>query len=269
MNFRRDPTIYDGRFANNGWLQELPKPVTKLTWDNAALIAPATAERLDVENGDIIEVTHEGRRLRIPVWINPGHAQDAITITLGYGRTRAGRVGNATGFNAYVLRGSSSPWFGAADVSARPATPTSGEHAGSLDDRRPQHRPLGAARGVQERPDVREGDGAHQARQAHLALSGARLQQQPAVGHGDRPQHLHRLRRRASSPASPRTTFRSSARSRSGATARCTGCASTATTPAISTIRTRITSRCRVSSARTRRARSCARWRRRRTATKA
>ena len=81
VNFRRDPTIYDGRFANNGWLQELPKPVTKLTWDNAALIAPATAERLDLENGDIIEVTHEGRRLRIPVWINPGHAQDAITIT--------------------------------------------------------------------------------------------------------------------------------------------------------------------------------------------
>jgi MoCo/4Fe-4S cofactor protein with predicted Tat translocation signal len=118
VNFRRDPTIYDGRFANNGWLQELPKPVTKLTWDNAALIAPATAERLDVENGDIVEVTHEGRRLRVPVWINPGHAQDALTIHLGYGRTRAGRIGNATGFNAYVLRGSASPWFGAAEVAA-------------------------------------------------------------------------------------------------------------------------------------------------------
>jgi len=117
VNFRRDPTIYDGRFANNGWLQELPKPVTKLTWDNAALIAPATAERLEVENGDIIEVTHEGRRLRVPVWITPGQAQDALTVSLGYGRTRAGRVGNATGFNGYVLRGSNSPWFGAAEVS--------------------------------------------------------------------------------------------------------------------------------------------------------
>jgi MoCo/4Fe-4S cofactor protein with predicted Tat translocation signal len=117
VNFRRDPTVYDGRFANNGWLQELPKPVTKLTWDNAAQIAPGTAERLDVSNGDIIEVRHEGRRLRLPVFINPGHAQDSITVTLGYGRTRAGRVGNATGFNAYVLRGSPSPSFGAAEVS--------------------------------------------------------------------------------------------------------------------------------------------------------
>jgi len=116
INFRRDPTIYDGRFANNGWLQELPKPITKLTWDNAALIAPGTAERLDLQNGDILDVTHEGRRLRIPVWLTPGHAQDSITIYLGYGRTRAGRLGNATGFNAYVLRGSTSPCFGAAEV---------------------------------------------------------------------------------------------------------------------------------------------------------
>jgi molybdopterin-containing oxidoreductase family iron-sulfur binding subunit len=116
VNFRRDPTIYDGRFANNGWLQELPKPVTKLTWDNAALIAPATATRLEVENGDILEVQHEGRLLRVPAFITPGHAQDAVTIYLGYGRTRAGRVGNATGFNGYALRGSTAPWFGAAEV---------------------------------------------------------------------------------------------------------------------------------------------------------
>jgi Fe-S-cluster-containing dehydrogenase component len=118
VNFRRDPTIYDGRFANNGWLQELPKPVTKLTWDNAALLSPATAERLNVEVGDIIQITHEGRTLRAPVFITPGHAPEAVTIHLGYGRTRAGRVGNATGFNGYVLRGSTSPWFGAAEVSA-------------------------------------------------------------------------------------------------------------------------------------------------------
>ncbi len=117
VNFRRDPTIYDGRFANNGWLQELPKPITKLTWDNAALIAPATAARLNLHNGDLIRVTHSGSELRIPIWINPGHATDAITIHVGYGRTRAGRVGNGTGFNAYVLRGSTSPWFGAAEIS--------------------------------------------------------------------------------------------------------------------------------------------------------
>lgn len=116
VNFRRDPTIYDGRFANNGWLQELPKPTTKLTWDNAALIAPGTAERLNLSDGDFIDVRHDGRHLRIPVWYMPGHAQDAVTIAVGYGRTRAGRIGNATGFNAWALRGSSAPWFGPADV---------------------------------------------------------------------------------------------------------------------------------------------------------
>jgi molybdopterin-containing oxidoreductase family iron-sulfur binding subunit len=118
VNFRRDPTIYDGRFANNGWLQELPKPVTKLTWDNAALIAPSTAERLGLQTGDVVAVQHEGRQLRLPVFLTPGHAPDAITIHLGYGRTRAGRVGNGTGFNAYILRTSVNPWFGPCEVTA-------------------------------------------------------------------------------------------------------------------------------------------------------
>ena len=118
VNFRHDPTIYDGRFANNGWLQETPKPMTKLTWDNAALVAPATAEKLGVESGDMLDVKHEGRSLKVPAWISPGHALDAVTISVGYGRTRAGRVGNGTGFNAYALRGSTSPWYGAAEISA-------------------------------------------------------------------------------------------------------------------------------------------------------
>ena len=116
INFRRDPTIYDGRFANNGWLQELPKPMTKLTWDNGALLAPSTAERLGVSSGDVLAIEHEGRSLHVPAWITPGHAKDAITLTTGYGRTRAGRVGNGAGFNAFVLRGSTAPWFGAATV---------------------------------------------------------------------------------------------------------------------------------------------------------
>jgi MoCo/4Fe-4S cofactor protein with predicted Tat translocation signal len=116
VNFRLDPTIYDGRFANNGWLQELPKPMTKLTWDNAALISPATAEQLQQENGDVVSVQHEGRTLRVPLWIVPGHAKDSVTITVGYGRVRAGRLGNEAGFNAYTLRGSTSPWFGAASI---------------------------------------------------------------------------------------------------------------------------------------------------------
>jgi Fe-S-cluster-containing dehydrogenase component len=116
VNFRLDPTIYDGRFANNGWLQELPKPMTKLTWDNGALVAPGTAQRLALSNGDLVDIQQEGRTLRIPVWITPGHALDSFTVTVGYGRVRAGRVGNGTGFNAYALRGSTSPWFGAASI---------------------------------------------------------------------------------------------------------------------------------------------------------
>jgi molybdopterin-containing oxidoreductase family iron-sulfur binding subunit len=109
--FRPDPTIYDGRFANNAWLQELPKPLTKLTWDNAALIAPATAERLHLVSGDLVDLTEGGRTLRIPVWIAPGHAPDCVTLHLGYGRTRAGRTGNGTGFDVTVLRTSSAPFI--------------------------------------------------------------------------------------------------------------------------------------------------------------
>jgi molybdopterin-containing oxidoreductase family iron-sulfur binding subunit len=108
--FRPDPTMWDGRFANNGWLQELPKPLTKLTWDNAALLSPATAERLGLSNEEVVELRYQGRAVQAPVWIMPGHADDAVTITLGYGRWRAGRVGTGTGFNAYALRTSEAPW---------------------------------------------------------------------------------------------------------------------------------------------------------------
>ncbi|HZO86782.1 MAG TPA: 4Fe-4S dicluster domain-containing protein, partial [Chthonomonadaceae bacterium] len=121
--FRPDPTIWDGRYANNGWLQELPKPLSKLTWDNAALVSPRTAEALQLSPRDtntnlansvqVVELEYRGRRLRAPVWILPGHPDNAITITLGYGRTRAGNVGTGVGVNAYALRTSDAPWFGA------------------------------------------------------------------------------------------------------------------------------------------------------------
>jgi molybdopterin-containing oxidoreductase family iron-sulfur binding subunit len=102
--FRPDPSVYDGRFANNAWLQELPKSLTKLTWDNAALVAPATAERFNLVSGDMVDLRAGGRSLQLPVWIAPGHAPDTLTLHLGYGRTRAGRVGNGTGFNVNPLR---------------------------------------------------------------------------------------------------------------------------------------------------------------------
>ncbi|HEY9899070.1 MAG TPA: TAT-variant-translocated molybdopterin oxidoreductase [Pantanalinema sp.] len=108
--FRPDPTVYDGRFANNAWLQELPKPLTQLTWDNAALLAPATAERLGLSSEDVVELCYRGRTLRAPVWVMPGHVPEAVTLPLGYGRARSGNVGTGIGFNAYALRTSEAPW---------------------------------------------------------------------------------------------------------------------------------------------------------------
>ncbi|MDP6038106.1 MAG: molybdopterin oxidoreductase, partial [Candidatus Latescibacteria bacterium] len=110
VNFRLDPGIGDGRYANNGWLQELPKPHTRLTWDNAALIAPATAEKLGLQNSDVVDLTVQGRSVNAPIWIAPGHPADSVTIHLGFGRIAAGRVGNGVGFNAYALQSSDSPW---------------------------------------------------------------------------------------------------------------------------------------------------------------
>ncbi|MGA2855278.1 MAG: TAT-variant-translocated molybdopterin oxidoreductase [Candidatus Sulfotelmatobacter sp.] len=111
LNFRRDPTIYDGQFSNNGWLQELPKPMTKLTWDNAVLIGPKMAERLGIKTEDVVELELNGKKITGPVWIQAGHPDNSVTVTLGYGRTRAGRVGTAQGFNAYALRTTGAPWI--------------------------------------------------------------------------------------------------------------------------------------------------------------
>ena len=108
--FTPDPTIWDGRFANNGWLQELPKPLTRLTWDNAALISPGTAERLQLRNQQIVELAANGKTLRAPVWIMPGQADNCVTLTFGYGRTHAGRAGTGIGYDAYALRTSSALW---------------------------------------------------------------------------------------------------------------------------------------------------------------
>ncbi|GAC1469003.1 MAG: TAT-variant-translocated molybdopterin oxidoreductase [Isosphaeraceae bacterium] len=111
--FRPDPTIWDGRYANNGWLQELPKPITKLTWDNAALLSLATAERLGVTTGDVIELSYQGRKVEAPVLILPGHARDSLTIHFGYGRSRTGRVAAGAGFNAFAVWTADAPGFGA------------------------------------------------------------------------------------------------------------------------------------------------------------
>jgi Fe-S-cluster-containing dehydrogenase component len=110
--FRPDPSILDGRYANNGWLQELPRPVTKLTWENAALVSPQLAVREKIDNGDVVELEFRGQKIKAPVWIQPGQAKNSVTLHLGYGRTEVGRVGKDAGFNAYALRTSDSLWFG-------------------------------------------------------------------------------------------------------------------------------------------------------------
>jgi len=111
INFRRDPSIYDGRFSNNGWLQELPKPLTKLTWDNPIMIGPAMADRLKLNFKDVAELEFNGKKAKGAVWIQAGHPDNSITVFFGYGRTRAGRVGTGTGFDVYPLRTSQAPWF--------------------------------------------------------------------------------------------------------------------------------------------------------------
>ncbi len=117
--FRSSPALYDGRFANNGWLQELPDPITKLTWDNAALVSPATADALGLENEDLITVTRSERELELPVWKVPGQADHTVTIDLGYGRDFGGRIASTAndedhtpGANAYLLRTSNALHFG-------------------------------------------------------------------------------------------------------------------------------------------------------------
>ncbi|WP_241759100.1 Fe-S-cluster-containing hydrogenase [Pyxidicoccus parkwayensis] len=105
-----DSKVHDGRFSANPWLQELPDPVTKLTWDNAALVSPATAARLGLERGARVRLEVRGRSLEAPVLVVPGHADDTVTLPLGYGRTRGGPVAEGVGFNAYALRFQDAPW---------------------------------------------------------------------------------------------------------------------------------------------------------------
>jgi len=116
LNFQLDPTIYDGRYANVGWLLELPDPISKLVWDNAAEMSPTTAKALGVANGDMLSVTSGGRTLALPVWTVPGIAPDVVVAKLGWGRTAGGDYGTGKGFDAGKLRGSDAPWFAAADV---------------------------------------------------------------------------------------------------------------------------------------------------------
>ena len=109
--FLPSPSLHDGRFANDGWLQELPDPLTKLTWDNPALVSPKTAETLGLASEDVVRLDYAGRSLELPVWILPGMADGVVALTLGYGRSHAGRIGSGVGFDAFTVRSSKAPGF--------------------------------------------------------------------------------------------------------------------------------------------------------------
>jgi MoCo/4Fe-4S cofactor protein with predicted Tat translocation signal len=104
IRFLASPYLYDGRFAGSGWLQEMPNPMTKLVWDNAALISKADAEQLDVGIGDMLQITLDSKSLLIPAFILPGQPKGVIGLNLGYGRTAAGHIGTGVGVNVNVLR---------------------------------------------------------------------------------------------------------------------------------------------------------------------
>jgi molybdopterin-containing oxidoreductase family iron-sulfur binding subunit len=109
--FRASPYVHDGRFGNDGWLQELPDQVTKLTWDNPALLSPATARALGVSDEDLVEVSLGGKKITLPAWIVPGQAEGTVVLTLGYGRTDLGRIADGVGCDVGVLRTSAAPDF--------------------------------------------------------------------------------------------------------------------------------------------------------------
>jgi molybdopterin-containing oxidoreductase family iron-sulfur binding subunit len=109
--FKPDYNLYDGRYANVGWLQELPRPVTNMSWDNAALMSYGTLGKLGLAEHDVVEISANGFKVKAPVFAVPGHPDNSITLTLGQGRSRAGRVGSGFGFNAYAVRTSDAPLF--------------------------------------------------------------------------------------------------------------------------------------------------------------
>jgi molybdopterin-containing oxidoreductase family iron-sulfur binding subunit len=109
--FRPDPSVWDGSVANNGWLQELPRPLTKLTWENVIAIPPGMARRGGIAQGDVVTLEAEGRRIDGPAWIMPGQAEDTVTVTLGYGRTAQDMLATGLGYSAYALRGAEAPWL--------------------------------------------------------------------------------------------------------------------------------------------------------------
>jgi len=119
-----DAKLFDGRYANNSWLQELPEPMTKITWDNVALMSPATARELGIpperrlkdKDTPVIRIEAAGESIEIAAWVQPGHANNSITLTTGYGRSGIGRVADGVGVNTFPLRTTSALYFQPAEI---------------------------------------------------------------------------------------------------------------------------------------------------------
>jgi len=137
VSFYPSSSVWDGRYANNGWLQETPDPITKLVWDNAAMMSPGTARTQKINDGDVISITRGNYKMEAGVMVQPGHADNAISIALGYGRENCGRVGKGVGFNANLIRTTDAYWtgqgFAVAATGKRHVHATTQEH-GAIDD---------------------------------------------------------------------------------------------------------------------------------------
>ena len=168
--FVPSPSLHDGRFANDGWLQELPDPLTKLTWDNPALVSPKTAESLGLATEDLVRVESSGRSLELPVCVLPGMSDGVVALTLGYGRSHAGRIGSGVGFDAFTVRSSRAPGFdsGAKVTKARAPLPALGDPGARQHGGTPDRAGVDADRASIETAPPKPAAGAGSRRQARM-----------------------------------------------------------------------------------------------------
>ncbi len=211
LDLVHDYKILDGRYALNSWLQELPDPITKMTWDNVAQVGPGLAKQLEIENGDLLLLTVAGRSVQVPAWVQPGHSDEAVTVSLGYGRKQhtLGVKGAdepvVVGHDVYPLRSAAAPWFATGlEMKKVGKTYPLSYHPGAQHHRGPAHRADAERRGVREAPRGRrapapgeaarrEGAGGEHARLG--AARGRLLEAAVQVGDGGGHEPLHRVQR--------------------------------------------------------------------------
>ena len=200
--FYPSASAWDGRFANNGWMQEAPDPITKLTWGNAAMISPAMAREQKLEDGDVVAISKGNYRMEAAIMVQPGHIDNAISIAIGYGRVRCGRVGKDVGYNANLIRTSDAYWFG--DGFSIAATGKKILHATTQEHGVPGDHGVNAEH-LNDRPVFRETSLEEYKKQPkvieemsevpelHSIYPEVTYDKRQPVGHGDRPDVLHRL----------------------------------------------------------------------------